>query len=214
MQKYFLNNNSDKLLLFFTGWGCDENQFTNLTTKSDLLLLYDYQNLNLEFNFSKYSNIQLLAYSAGVFVSTIVDKNIPKITQRIAISGNPYLFDEKLGLTKSLVQEFREINLDNYLAFRRKYMVETEEEFKRYNDLQSLRSLESCQNELTALENLYENNKKNISFYFDKAVIGENDIIFKVENQKGFYKDKIKLIPKSRHHIFFKFKTYEEIINY
>ena len=214
MQTYFLDNNSDKLILFFTGWGCDENQFTNLTTKYDLLLLYDYQNPDLEFDFSKYSEINVLAYSAGVFISSIMCKNIPNIKQKIAISGNPYLFDEKLGLTKNLVREFKEINLDNYLDFRRKYMVETDEEYEKYNKLQSLRSLESCMNELDVLENLYEKEKKNIIFNFDKAIIGKNDKIFKLDEQMKFYKNKIKLIPNARHHIFFKFKTYEEILEF
>lgn len=214
MQKYFLDNNSDKLILFFTGWGCDENQFTNLTTKNNVLLLYDYQNLDLEFDFSKYIEINALAYSAGVFISSIMDKKIPNVNKKIAINGNPYLFDEKFGLSKALVQEFKEINLDNYLDFRRKYMVETDEEFEKYNELQSLRTLESCQSELEALEILYKDEKENINQNFDKAIIAEDDIIFNVENQKMFYKDKIKILPKAKHHIFFKFKTFEEILDF
>jgi len=214
MQKYFLDNNSDKLILFFTGWGCDENQFVNLTAQDDLLLLFDYQNLDLDFDFSKYKEINILAYSAGVFISSIIDKKIQNVNKKIAINGNPYLFDENLGLTKALVQEFREINLDNYLDFRRKYMTETDEEYEKYNKLQSLRTLESCQSELDALERVYLEEKNNINPNFDKAIIAENDIIFNAENQKEFYKDKIKLLPNAKHHIFFKFKTYEEILEF
>ena len=214
MQKYFIDNKSDKLILFFTGWGCDENQFTNLTTKNDLLLLYDYQNLDLKFDFSKYSEINILAYSAGVFVSSLFNKDIPNLKQKIAINGNPYLFDEELGVSKATLKDFKEINLDNYLDFRRKYMVETDEEYEKYNHLQSLRTLESCQNELEALENLYVKEKNNINSNFDKAIIAENDVIFKLKNQKEFYKDKIRIFKNSKHHIFFKFNSFEEILDF
>ena len=30
MKQYFIDNKSDKLLVFFAGWGCDEHQFANL----------------------------------------------------------------------------------------------------------------------------------------------------------------------------------------
>ncbi|MBR1907760.1 DUF452 family protein [bacterium] len=214
MQKYFLDNKSDKLILFFTGWGCDENQFVNLTTKNDLLLLYDYQNLDLDFDFSKYKEIYTISYSAGVFISSILEKNISNTKQKVAICGNPYLFDENIGLTREIIKEFRNINLNNYLQFRRKYMVETEEEFEKYNKLQSQRSIESCMSELKALEEIYIQEKNNINPYFDKVILAENDLIFKLQTQKEFYKDNIKTVPKAKHHIFFKFKTYNEILDF
>jgi len=214
MQKYFLDNKSNKLILFFTGWGCDKNQFVNLTTQNDLLLIYDYQNFDLNFDFSNYKEIYNISYSAGVFISSILDKNIPNIKQKVAICGNPYLFDENIGLTKEIVTEFRNINLNNYLNFRRKYMVETEKEFEQYNKLQSQRSLESCMSELDFLEKIYIQEKNNINPYFDKVILAENDLIFKLKTQKEFYKNNIKIIPKVKHHIFFKFKTYDEILDF
>lgn len=43
MQCFLQNNNSYDLIVFFGGWGCDENQFTNLKDDRDVLVLYDYQ---------------------------------------------------------------------------------------------------------------------------------------------------------------------------
>ena len=62
MQKYLIDNNSDKLLLFFTGWGCDEYEFEHLNADSDVLLLYNYSDLGLDFDFSKYKEINLIAF--------------------------------------------------------------------------------------------------------------------------------------------------------
>ena len=213
MQYFYINNNSVDLIVFFAGWGCDENQFTNLQDHKDILILYNYQNLELDFDFSKYENIYVLAYSAGVFVASILANNIPNVRQKVALCGNPYLFDEILGLSAEIVQIFREITLDNYLEFRRKYMVFSDEEYVKYNQLQSIRSIESCQNELDALQRLYLQNKQHINPMFDKAIVAENDLIFNLSAQKNFYKDKLVIVPNARHHIFFKFKSFEEMLN-
>ena len=211
MQYFYTNNNSADLIVFFAGWGCDENQFTNLHDEKDVLILYDYQNLELDFDFSKYENIYVLAYSAGVFVASIMANHIPNVRQKVALCGNPYLFDEILGLSAEIVQVFREITLDNYLEFRRKYMVFSDEEYVKYNQLQSIRSIESCQNELDALQRLYQQNKLQINPAFDKAIVAENDLIFNLSAQKKFYQDKLVIVPNARHHIFFKFKSFEEM---
>ena len=213
MQYFYINNNSADLIVFFAGWGCDENQFTNLHDEKDVLILYDYQNLELDFDFSKYENIYVLAYSAGVFVASIMANHIPNVRQKVALCGNPYLFDEILGLSAEVVQVFREITLDNYLEFRRKYMVFSDEEYVKYNQLQSIRSIESCQNELDALQRLYLQNKLQINPAFDKAIVAENDLIFNLSAQKKFYQDKLVIVPNARHHIFFKFKSFEEMLD-
>ena len=213
MQYFYINNNSADLIVFFAGWGCDENQFTNLHDEKDVLILYDYQNLELDFDFSKYENIYVLAYSAGVFVASIMANHIPNVRQKVALCGNPYLFDEILGLSAEVVQVFREITLDNYLEFRRKYMVFSDAEYVKYNQLQSIRSIESCQNELDGLQRLYQQNKLQINPAFDKAIVAENDLIFNLSAQKKFYQDKLVIVPNARHHIFFKFKSFEEMLD-
>ena len=212
MQYFYQNNSSADLIVFFAGWGCDYNQFTNLKDRKDVLILYDYQNLNLKFDFNKYSNIYVIAYSAGVFVASVLGDKIPNIREKVALCGNPYLFDEKLGISKENIQAFKNITLDNYLEFRRKYMVYTDEEYEKYNKLQSLRTIESCQSELEALQKLYAEYKDRIDPIFDKAVVAENDLIFDVNAQKDFYKDKLEIIKNAKHHIFFKFNSFEDIL--
>ena len=99
MKKYWINKNSERLLIFFTGLGCDEYVFEHLKSDCDLLLLYDYCDLNLDFDFSKYKKFDLLTFSAGVFVASVMKFDF-RIDKKVALDGNPYLFDEKLGLSK------------------------------------------------------------------------------------------------------------------
>lgn len=212
MQYFFKSNNSTDLIVFFSGWGCDENQFVNLHDDKDVLILYDYQNLTLNFDFSKYANIYVIAYSAGVFIASILADNMPNVRCKVALCGNPYVFDEKLGLSTNIIKVFKNITLDNYLEFRRKYMVFTDEEYEKYNQLQSLRTIESCESELEALQKLYEQKKSQINPDFDKAIVAENDLIFKLNEQMNFYKDKLKIIKNARHHIFFRFNSFAEML--
>ena len=214
MQQFFQPKNSDTLIIFFAGWGCDENQFTNLHDNEDVLILYDYQNLDLNFDFSPYRRIDLIAYSAGVFIASIMQDKIPNLRQKIAVCGNPYLMDEKLGLSAATIEIFKTIDLDNFLEFRRQYMVDNEGEFQKYNNLQSLRSLESCQNELTCLQKIYQEHKDEINPNFDLALMAEKDVLFKLKRQKEFYQDKLRIIPHARHHVFFKFTSFADILDY
>ena len=57
MQYFYQDNHSKDLIAFFAGWGCDQNQFTNLHDSKDVVILYDYQDLKLDFDFGKYENI-------------------------------------------------------------------------------------------------------------------------------------------------------------
>ena len=213
MQYFFQNNNSNELIVFFAGWGCDENQFVNLHDKKDVLILYDYQDLELNFDFSKYKNVYVIAYSAGVFVASVCADKIQNVRKKVAVCGNPYLFDETLGISEATVKAFKEITLDNYLDFRKKYMVVTDEEYKKYNQLQSLRTIESCENELVALQTMYEQLRSQINPVFDSAIAAENDLIFNILEQKKFYREKLKIVENAKHHIFFRYNSFEDLLD-
>lgn len=212
MQYFYRDNHSKDLIVFFAGWGCDQNQFTNLHDNKDVVILYDYQDLDLDFDFSKYENIYVIAYSAGVFMASIFADRLPNVRQKAALCGNPYLFDKTLGISKETIQVFKDITLDNYLQFRRKYMVYSDEEYERYNKLESLRTIESCENELIALQKMYKEKKDNINPMFDQAIVAENDLIFNTEAQRNFYKDKLQVIKNAKHHIFFHFNSFEDML--
>ena len=209
MKTHLVNNNSDKLIIFFTGWGCDESEFEHIKSESDVLLLYDYTDLNLDFDFSKYKKFDLIAFSAGVFVASVVNFDF-KIDKKIAISGNPYLFDEKLGLSKEIQNVLCNINEQNADDFAKNYLVKTEEEWKKFHH--SKRTIESCRAEFNSLKSLYASNKMNIRNIFDKAIMGSEDKIFNISAQKEFYRNRLKLIENARHNLFFRVKDFKEFL--
>ena len=183
MRKYLKEKKSDNLLIFFTGWGCDEYEFEHLKSDCDVLLLFDYSDLNLDFEFSKYKKYDLLAFSAGVFVASAMDFNF-KIDRKTAISGNPYLFDEHFGLSKEIQDILYNINEKNADDFARNYLVKTDEEWQNFHH--SKRSIESCKTEFDSLKKIYSENKTKIKNIYDKALFGEDDHLFDVTAQKEF----------------------------
>ena len=211
MKKFLIDKNSDNLLIFFTGWGCDEYEFEHLESNSDVLLLYDYSDLNLDFDFSKYKKFDLIAFSAGVFIASIINFGF-KINKNIAISGNPYLFDEKLGLSKKIQNVMCNITEKNADDFAKNYLIKTEEEWKIFHH--SKRSIESCRAEFDNLKKLYITNLSNIKNIYNQAIIGSDDKIFNVSIQKNFYGKNLKIIKNARHSIFFKINRYEQIFDF
>ena len=208
MKQYLIDRNSESLLIFFTGWGCDESEFDHLESNSDVLILYNYSDLKLDFDFSKYKKFNLISFSAGVFIASIMEFDFD-IDNKIAISGNPYLFDEKIGLSKEIQEVLSNITEENANDFARNYLIETEEEWKRFHH--SKRSLDSCKEEFVNLKNLYDVQKQNIKDLFNCAIIGENDKIFSVSAQKEFYGSRLQIIKSVRHNMFFRINNYEQI---
>ena len=211
MKQYLVNNKSDKLIIFFTGWGCAEYEFEHLTSNADVLLLYDYLDLNLDFDFSNYKKIDLMAFSAGVFVASIMNFNF-EISKKIAISGNPYLFDEHLGLSTEIQNILCNITAENADDFARNYLIKTDEEWKNFHH--SKRTLESCKEEFNSLKNLFISQNHNIKDIYDFVLMGENDEIFNTSVQKQFYKNRLKMIENARHNLFFRIQKYEQFFNF
>ncbi len=213
MKMYLIDNDSDSIILFFTGYGCDEYEFEHLKSKSDILLLYDYSDmdLSLNFDFSKYKEVNLIGFSAGVFVASVFNFNF-EVKRKIALSGNPYLFDEHYGITKEMQDVLCNITEETADDFARNYLIKTDEEFSKFHH--SHRTIDSCKKEFKSLKKLYSAKKHSIKDIFDWAIIGENDPIFNVKAQKDFYAQRLKIVKNARHNLFFRIQNFEDILYY
>ena len=90
MQTKLIQNNSKNLIIFLTGWGCDSDQFKFMYSKeNDVLIVYDYSNLDFDIDISNYNKYYLVSFSAGVFVAGMIRNILPKFEKTIAINGNP-----------------------------------------------------------------------------------------------------------------------------
>lgn len=210
--KLLIDNKSNELIIFLSGWGCDDIQFKNMKASKNVLIFWDYSNLDFNFNFSGYEKYYLIAYSAGVFTAGLIQDKLPDTVCKIAVNGNPLFTDEYFGIPPKTRQIFKELNLDNYMDFRKKYLVINDEELAYFNQNASERSFESCFDELEKLEKLAENNKKIMNF--NTAILSDSDRIFNPEHQKEFFNNKYKLLKNSAHNVFYKFQNFDDILKF
>ncbi len=214
MKLEFINNKSDKLIIFLTGWGCDSRQFELLNSDGfDVLIGYDYSDLEFDFDFSSYKEINLITFSAGVYVAGLIQDKLPKLKRKVAINGNPYAHDSYYGLSDEVKKQFTSVSKDNIFDFRRKYLVFTDDELELLNKYQPHRSLESCMQELVALNSYYDSDYKPLKF--DLAVLSVDDKIFNINRQTEYYEKNnipIKKIENAGHFLFFKYKSYKELL--
>lgn len=218
MNTKLIDNNGKNLIVFLTGWGCDDNQFSFMQSDNnfDILICYDYSTPDFDFDFSKYEKKYLIAFSAGVFMAGVLKDKLPPFEKTIAINGNPLAYDEYFGLRKEIVDIFTGVTKENALDFRRKYLVFDDKEFRLFNKYCSKREFENCFMELIALKSYQFENP----LFFDVAILSENDKIFDFKHQKEYWSNekfqpdcKCITLKNSAHFPFFRLNNYTDIIN-
>ena len=91
--KWIRKNNSDKIIIFFNGWGMDEYIVSHLDCEDfDVIVFYDYSNLDINIDFLNYKEKHLVAWSTGVMTATLFD--FGKLDSAIAICGTPRPIDQ------------------------------------------------------------------------------------------------------------------------
>jgi hypothetical protein len=83
-----------------------------------------------------------------------------EIDRSVAINGTFKLFDNKFGLDDEIVRTFEEISLKNYMDFRKKYLLQSQEELEIFNSNQPHRTIEDSIRELDALKAYYQNSSE------------------------------------------------------
>lgn len=212
MKTKLIDNNSNELIIFLSGWGCDDIQFKNMESSKDVLICWDYTDLDFKFDFTGYEKYYLIAYSAGVFISGLIEAKLPKTEIKIAINGNPLLTDDYFGIPQNIRQIFKDLNINNYMDFRKKYLVKTDKELEYFNQNASQRSFESCKKEIEKLEEYALNNKKIPNF--DYAILSDCDKIFNPSHQREYFKEKYKSLKNTAHNVFCYFRNFDDILNF
>lgn len=213
MQTFFQDNKSNELILFFNGWGMDEKPFYPIKNNRDILFISNYSDLsiNLDLDFSKYKKLILIAFSAGVFMAAYLKELLPIFDLKIAINGTLNQLDKQEGVPQEIFSEIENINLENVLEIRKKF-INKEEHYNLFNQHQPYRDLQSALDELSMLKKCFAEQKY---FDYDKVIIGKDDKIFPFENQLRFWNNHKNICNvEDGHFLFYNFNDFEEIINF
>ena len=96
---YIKQGTSDKLILIFSGWASDERLFSAFSNaEKDVCVCFDYRTLEWgsETVFQAYREIEVIAWSLGVFVANqvLLNSGLP-VVKAIAINGTLYPCDDE-----------------------------------------------------------------------------------------------------------------------
>ncbi|MGL4293218.1 MAG: pimeloyl-ACP methyl esterase BioG family protein [Bacteroidales bacterium] len=192
MNHHFMHKSGKrKLYLFFAGWGMDHHPFSDEDkTDGDLCICYNYTDLAFdETILNGYEQVELIAWSMGVWAATMIFGNSGyTFTRKTAINGTPFPIDDNLGIPRkifcSTLEMLSPVSLDKF--YRR--MCGSSKNKEIFDTKRPKRSIESLK---TELQSIYSQSACHAThnFQWDKAIIGNRDLIFPPENQKRAWKD-------------------------
>lgn len=189
MKSYWINKKEEntKLIVFLNGWGMNETPFKHLKCEDcDVLVVHNYSDLDFdfsEFDLLKYKEKNLIAWSMGVYVSSLFFDSLNNFDKKVAINGTSKMIDNVFGIPKKIyditIKLFCEKTCEKFIQ----NMFENE---KIPPEITITRTLESLKQELVVLKNLKIENE----LTFDLAIISQNDKIVSSENQLAFWENK------------------------
>lgn len=216
MQFHWLNKqNNSKLIIFFAGWSFDENPFKFLACENfDVLIVYDYSTIdeNIE-KFTSYKEINLIAWSMGVFVAYLLKDKLPKFNKKIAINGTPLPVNDEFGIpVKPFLLTLRHARTGLEGKFYQN-IFDTKEEFEKYSTMSVNRSIENRETELKSLYDKIRSAEINYNRFYDKSLISSRDKIIPTKNQINFWQNNAEIeMLESGHFPYYNFKSWNEIL--
>ncbi|WP_321151502.1 pimeloyl-ACP methyl esterase BioG family protein, partial [Campylobacter jejuni] len=105
------------------------SHFAHLKSDKNVVLVYDYENLDFKFDLKSFSKITLIAFSMGVCVASRVLKDI-EFSQKIAINGTPFGIDKLKGIHPAIFA--KQIKKFDLTAFKKSLFKERKNEAKNF----------------------------------------------------------------------------------
>ncbi len=227
MEYKWLNRaKNNKLIIFFNGWGMDEEVVNHLEFEDfDILMFYDYNNLETDFAFSElkdYPKKHLVAWSMGVMISTLFDI---EYNSKTAINGTLKPINQEFGINPRIY----DLTTRGFNEEGRKKFVSSM--FNEPTELKLNRDLNNQKSELAAIKNIALTPticplleikdfgplpKEEVdlpageSTKYTRILISDNDKIIPTKNQVAFWNQEPNI--HAGHCPFFEFKRWGELL--
>jgi biotin synthesis protein BioG len=209
------NNKSSSLILFFNGWGFDENCISHLQTlQYDVKLIQDYRIIEKisPSLLTGYDNVIVVAWSFGVWVADVTLQEVAqKINKAYAINGTINPVDDMTGIPKNIFSEtLKTLSESSYVKFLERVMGSALN-MKQNSAYLPARKFSEQKNELECLAQYFCEFKSGCVLW-DRALCGTSDRIFPFENLKHFWGDKMIEKPFP-HFVFNHYNDWETLLN-
>ncbi len=211
MKYKWLNKKANKkIIIFFNGWGMDECIVKHLNPENyDVLMFYDYNNLDNDFEFNllnNYSEKNLIAWSMGVMIGSIVTHTLALPLGEgtyTAINGTLKPIDAEFGIHPRIY----DLTINGFNEKGRERFINSMFDIHHPSlSFSSDREINEQQTELTALKHY----QANTNFKYNKILISDNDKIIPTKSQVNFWKIEPNL--KGGHCPFFQFSKWSELL--
>lgn len=198
--KWLNQKNNKKVIIFFNGWGMDESVVNHLGFEDyDVVMFYDYNTLNTEFEFSifdSYDERYLIAWSMGVMTATLFDV---KYNLKTAVNGTLKPIDNMYGIPVRI-----------YDLTLKGFSPKGAEKFILNMGMEKVpvikRDFENQKSELAALKTY----SANPIFKYDRVFISRNDKIIPAKNQSAYWNIEPNL--ECGHCPFYIFKNWSDLL--
>lgn len=199
--KWLNKKNSDKLIIFFNGWGMDETIVSHLGCEDyDVVVFYNYNNLDCNINFSTYKEKHIVAWSMGVMIATLFD--FGELKSSTAICGTPLAIDDNYGIPERIYNlTIRGFSENSSQKFMERMFIK-QPEIKTFSN----RTFDSKFSELKQMLTY----KPNLDFKYTKAIVADTDKIIPTKNQLNYWDNPI--IINSGHCPFMLYSKWSELL--
>ncbi len=188
---------NSRCLLFMAGWAMGPEPFTGLVPEDcDCFICYDFRRLDLPDLswFNEYKQVDLLAWSMGVWVAArVFSEQKNRFNSATALAGTLYPIDDSRGIPilayEKMEQSLSAEELNNFYAS----MFDDAAERDSFIANRPARSLISIREELTCLRDHVENCGE-VPDIFNHHIVTTRDRIFPPRNQvRAWGKEKCSL---------------------
>lgn len=214
-----------RLLLYLNGWALGPVAVAHLGQPKDrdLLILWDYREDALTFDFSPYEEIQIVAWSMGIWATDRLLERLPSLRDRIttatALGGTGYPMDDRYGIPETIyLATLESITEANRPRFNRQ-MVGGKTYRHLHADL-SARSTEAIREELLRPYALTHASLRPVpkpaaQGVWTKAYIGTDDRVVPPASQRIYWKEQgvaTEEIKDGVHYLLGYFSSWEELL--
>ena len=189
------------LTLFFCGWGMDERSVQQVTGSGDVLVFYDYRDISEEKapDVEDYESVRVIAWSMGVWAaSVLLNRWNLSVDRRVAINGTERPVDEHYGIHPKIYKltelGMTEQGRDKFFA----RMFTGQNEAEQFKDNKPRRDIGEQREELRLIREQSTREQPNMPW--DRVYISKGDIIFPVENQRNWWKDRCEIVSLAGGH--------------
>lgn len=206
MKTKFYDHKGEHLIVYFAGWGTPLDVVAHLIlpTNNNLLICYDYQDLKLDFDFSAYQQIRVVAWSMGVWVAERVLQGIT-LQSATAVNGTGLPCDDSFGIPYAIFKGTLENLTENTRSKFERRICGDKVSFEGYQQF-SARPFSEIHQELTTLFAMIQQDKRTDLIHWINAWVSSRDKIFMPANQHQYWASRCAVQEiEGEHYVFSRF---------